>query len=427
MAQLARSPLERLREPFAIPSYRFLWIGAVLFALGSWTERVAIGWYVFDVTDSAFLTAVATAAIVAPGMLIGPFAGAISDRAARPRVLAFSGLLKAAALLAIAVLVRSPEAPLPLIVLLIAVSGAGNSLNISSLHTLSGDLVGARRRARAITIVSVGQRGVSAIGAVSGAAVIAAFGATWSFALAAAVLALSAFAYRTVREPTARGSGANVAFLADTFEGLRVVGRVPMVALLLALTVLVEIFGFAFLALLPAVAVRILDVGELGLGGLSGAAPIGGVAGMLVLAAYAERERMGVFFLGVVASFGTLMVLMGVSQWYALSIVVAAGLGWCAASFDALQWILLQQAVDDRLRGRAMGAWNVAIGFGWIGPLTLGAIADATTVTAAFVLAGMVLIVTAAVVTVTAPTLRNLANAAHAEDEPDSDDLVGDS
>ncbi|MCA9849967.1 MAG: hypothetical protein KC461_04895, partial [Dehalococcoidia bacterium] len=40
---------------------------------------------------------------------------------------------------------------------------------------------------------------------------------------------------------------------------------------------------------------------------------------------------------------------------------------------DALQWIMLQGSVDERLRGRALGAWNLTIGIGWIvGPLTMG-------------------------------------------------------
>ena len=78
--------------------------------------------------------------------------------------------------------------------------------------------------------------------------------------------------------------------------------------------------------------------------------------------------------------------------------------------FDALQWILLQAGVDDALRGRALGAWNVAIGFGWLGPLILGAIADAVSVTAAFAVAGTVLLATAAAVSLGARQLRTLSS-----------------
>jgi len=382
----------------------------VLFALSAWTERVAVGWYVFDATDSAFITAIATAAFVAPGLIVGPIAGVLSDRLSRPRVLATACLLKIAALVVIAVLVRNPGASLPLIVALFMVSGAGNSMNLSSLHTLSGDLVGAQRRARAISIVSTGQRGVAAIGALSSGVIISAFGPTPSFLMAAGALSLAAIAYNSITEPTVRQGRSGASFFADTIEGLRLVTRVRLIAILLGLTVVVEIFGFAFMALFPAVAERLLEVDATGLGALTGSASIGGVIGMLLLAAYADRVRLGVVFLLVIAVFGASMAAIGESEWFRVSLVLAAIIGACAAMFDALQWILLQAGVDDSLRGRALGAWNVAIGFGWLGPLLLGAIADAVSVTAAFALAGVVLMGTAALVTMTAPRLRSLSS-----------------
>ena len=39
------------------------------------------------------------------------------------------------------------------------------------------------------------------------------------------------------------------------------------------------------------------------------------------------------------------------------------GVGAMAAAFDAMQW----------MRGRAIGGWVFAIGFGWVGHLALGA------------------------------------------------------
>ena len=68
---------------------------------------------------------------------------------------------------------------------------------------------------------------------------------------------------------------------------------------------------------------------------------------------------------------------------------------------------MLQQSVHDGLRGRALGTWNLAIGFGWIvGPLMLGALADATSVTIAFALSGSVVLVACAVASTVASRLR---------------------
>lgn len=410
MVRLASSSLGRIRELFALPGYRSLWLGAVLFAFGAWTERVAIGWYVFDRTDSAFVTAMATAAFIAPGLIVGPIAGALSDSVPRPRILTAAAGLKLVVLLCVAFFARDPEASLPFILGLVLFSGVGLSLNLSSLHTLSGDLVGADRRARAISVVATGTRAVSAVGALGAGALISNFGATPSFLLAALAMAGAALVYRSITEPAVRRTSTRGAFLADTVAGLRLVMRVPLIGLLLALTVVVEVFGFAHNALFPAVADRLLEVGATGLGAIAGSAAIGGVIGTLVLASLSDRGHLGTVFLIVIAAFGASMLGIGLSHWFLLSLVLAAAIGCCAAMFDALQWILLQAGVDDSLRGRALGAWNVAIGFGWLGPLILGAIADAVSVTAAFAVAGFVLLATATAVSVWARQLRTLSS-----------------
>ncbi|MEX2373901.1 MAG: MFS transporter, partial [Dehalococcoidia bacterium] len=127
---------------FEAPGFRAVFAGAVLFSLGQWTERVAIGWFVFDATDSAFLTAATTAAHAAPAIFVGPIAGAVSDRAPRPGVLGGASVLKAVAVLVIAALVATEGAAIGLVLALVALSGIGATFHLSSLHTLSGDLVG---------------------------------------------------------------------------------------------------------------------------------------------------------------------------------------------------------------------------------------------------------------------------------------------
>ena len=104
----------------------------------------------------------------------------------------------------VALLVATGNAHVEVILPVVAISGVGASLNISSLHTLSGDLAGPARRANAISVVSTGQRAVAAIGALVSGIVISNFGAGWSLALGGTALAASAFAYGGIREPRLR-------------------------------------------------------------------------------------------------------------------------------------------------------------------------------------------------------------------------------
>ena len=405
--QLTMSPARRLAEPFEVSGFRRLWLGAVLTATAQWMDRVAVGWYIFSITDSAFLTSAAVSAQMGPGFFVGPVAGAISDRSSRPRILALAIGLRACTIVAMALLVYSGVTRIELVFALLALGGVGQAMQLSSQQTLSSDLVGADRRARAVSLLSIGQRVVSAGGAVGSGIIVGAFGPTFALVIAACATSAAAFSYSTITEPRVNHASGRGSLCRDTVHGLVTVGRVPLAAILLGLMVIVEVFGFSFFALVPAIANRVLHVGPVGLGGLNAATSIGGVLGLVFFATYAERLRLGILFLCVFGSFGALMVVVGSAPWYLVSLMAAAGIGCCAALIDALEWLLLQQSVSDDLRGRALGAWNVAIGFGWIvGPLTLGALADGIGVSAAFALAGSVVLSACAVASVVSSRLR---------------------
>jgi len=401
------APLRRIAEPFSATGYPSLWLGAVLTATAMWIERVAIGWYIFQATDSAFLTSAAVSAQMGSGFFFGPLGGAIADRSPRPRILSLAISGRALTIVGLAFLTAAGLQSMLAVFALLAIGGVAQTLHFSSLQTLSADLVGVERRASGISMVSIGQRVVSAFGALGSGFMVTALGPTFALAVAALLTGLGALAYARVREPRERHRIAEVSLLKDTVEGLRIVGRVPIVAILLGLMIIIEIFGYSFFALTPAIADRVLNVGVEGLGGLNAAPAIGGVFALLFLAAYSTRLRMGFTFAIVYLLFGAMVVVVGASPWYAVSLLAAAGIGACAALVDALEWVMLQGSVDDRLRGRALGAWNLTIGLGWVvGPLTMGAFADAAGVTTAFTTAGIIVMVTAVLALAISARLR---------------------
>ena len=149
-----------------------------------------------------------------------------------------------------------------------------------------------------------------------------------------------------------------------------------------------------------------LDVGPEGLGVLTAGASAGSMVGMAFLVGAADRLRRGLILIAVFALFGALLLVVGNSTLFWLSLLACGGIGAAAAMVDTLEWIMLQDAVPAALRGRAVGGWHFAIGWGWVGPLTLGAVADATTVQAALTLGGSVLLASAGAVWLAAGSIR---------------------
>ena len=78
----------------------------------------------------------------------------------------------------------------------------------------------------------------------------------------------------------------------------------------------------------------------------------------------------------------------------------------CAASCDVLVQTMLQQCVADHLRGRAMGAWVLALGAGPVGHLQVGALAGAIGAGLTLSVNGVVMIALALIAAAAAPAVR---------------------
>ncbi len=398
--------LRRSTESFGDPQFRRTWVAAVLDSLGQWMERVAAGWFILDLTGSVFLTALAWSVRMVPSMVMGPTAGALSDRLPRQYVLAAATAGKAAVLIVLGAMVLAGVDAVGLVLLMFALSGMAMTFNITALQALAGDIVGPSRMANAVSLTSFGQRSVGAAGAIASGLLLTAVGPGRTFLFATIPLALAAWVYLGVRVEGHSFATAREPFRREVIEGVRIIGTVPMVGLLLGLMVLVEILGFSFNSVLPVVAEQVLDVGPEGLGTLASAAAIGSMAGTALLAATSHLPRRGLTLLVVVASFGAFIIGLGASSTFVVSLFVVGGIGAMAAMVDALEWIMLQSSVPDRLRGRALGGWNLAIGFGWVGPVVLGIVADTAGVQAALTTFGALLIVVALAAAVVARPLR---------------------
>ena len=64
--------------------YRLYFTGQGVSLIGTWLQAAAVRWLVYQQTDSASLLGVVEAANLMPGLLIGLFSGAVSDRIAIP-------------------------------------------------------------------------------------------------------------------------------------------------------------------------------------------------------------------------------------------------------------------------------------------------------------------------------------------------------
>ena len=386
-------------------------------SLGNWTERLVIGYFVFDVSDDVFITAASFAARQAPGVLTAPIAGAIADRWPRARILGITAVYKTAILAVLAVLASADDPVLWPVFAVVALGGIGQSFEIPSTQGLITDSVPRKLRMNAVATQSIGARAIGAVGGLAGGLVIDSYGVPVALLIGSSAFILAAAGTLLIQRVVTDSGGEadlklNLQLFSRSFRDLKALFGLPAVRALLIAALIVELFGFAFGSVMPAIAKNVLDQEGAGLGALQMMAGFGGLAGVIALAALGDYSRKRLLLAGITVLYGGFLIGFAASGIFPLSMVLVTGVGMMAGGFDAMQWTLLQESVPERMRGRAIGGWVFAIGFGWMGHLGLGALGEVVGVQWALGGAGVLVLVTGVVMWLFIPGVRRPVQAA---------------
>ncbi|MBT3864358.1 MAG: MFS transporter [Chloroflexi bacterium] len=406
------STFSRPRGPlaaFAFPKFRRVWLASVIFSLGNWGERLATGWVVLNETDDVFLAAATFAVRQAPQLIFAPIGGAVADRFSRGKIVLLISIYKALILTALAIIAANGLEPLWLVFVILGFSGVGQSFELPAIQGMVTSSVPRAFRMNAVAVQSTGMRAVGALGALAAGYAISAIGVAVTFLASGStfvvggVLALFANKGLQTRKMVKTDS-----VVRDVVDGLKLMSTLPIVRMILITAVLVEIFGFAYGAVMPAVAKNALNVDSEGLGTLTMMAGVGSVIGSVFLMALGNFRRKGLLLIGIAIAYGIFLATFSAPGSYSAALVLIMGVGASAAAFDAMQWTLLQLNVPDEMRGRAVGAWVFAIGFGWIGHLGMGAVGEAVGVQTALAGAGIIVVITGIAAYLFSPSMRRI-------------------
>ena len=128
----------------------------------------------------------------------------------------------------------------------------------------------------------------------------------------------------------------------------------------------------------------------------------------LALTALGTFQRRGLVFLGVIYLFGVSLMLVAAADQFELLLAALFAVAALATASDVLTQAMVQLSVPDKLRGRAMGAWSLAIGSAPLGHLEMGALIVGLGLTGALMINGVALIAVGILVTIMVPKLRLL-------------------
>ena len=175
-------------------------------------------------------------------------------------------------------------------------------------------------------------------------------------------------------------------------EGVNYARRTPMVLSILIFTGFIGMFGFNFTVITPLVADNVLQVDAAGFGLLSAAMGVGALGAALTVA-FVQRvspERM--LLSGAV--FGVFLSTLGLSQNFAVSMLLFMVVGYTGILSATVASSLLQLNTPEQLRGRVLSI-NLLLTMGStpIGGFFVGTVAQIAGIEAALVICAVLCLV----------------------------------
>ncbi|MFT5539121.1 MAG: MFS family permease [Alphaproteobacteria bacterium] len=374
------NPLAGFTRAMRHRDYRLYTIGSVTSLVGTWVQRVALGWLTWEITHSyAWLGIIAFADLFAM-MIFAPLAGDLSDRMDRLKLSIWAQVAMLIQAISMFVVYYSGYATIWVVLGLTIMLGIMHSYHSSARLALVPNMVPHEDLVPAIAINSIIFNIGRFIGPAAAGLVIVNLGVGPAFMINALTFVVFLYALlrvRIVRIEHQNSSGGSV--LSNIAEGVRYSMRHAGIGPVLIVLFMSALTGRAIPDLLPGFADGVFKRGAEGLAWLATAMGLGAtISGFFLLTRDGIKGMTNVVYANVaLLTVSAFAFATSGSFWAGIPLMALIGFSMNNSSVAALN--LMQNAVDGAIRGRVMSIYTVIIqGAPALGTLLIGAVAEAT-------------------------------------------------
>lgn len=358
------------------PNYGIYVAGNSLSLIGSWMQRIAVGWLAWELSHSGAVLGLVAFADLAPTLMIGPFGGALADRLDRRRLLTIGQSINMVLSFVLAALTAGGLMTVPLLILIIGINGAVIGINQPARLALISGLVTREHLPTAVAINSLVFNLARFVGPAIAGLVILHFDTAWVFFLNGLSFISFLIALRRLDLPKTdqrSASGGPPPMLQAIGEGFRYVIGHPGIGPLLALNATMAVSVRPYVELLPGFAGAVFDRGAGGLAMLSSAVGMGAIAAGLFLAQRGPQKGLAetAMLAALLIALSALGLALSPTFWAALIAVTLGGFGMVVAGVGTQT--LMQTSVDEAVRGRVLSLFGLVFRSGpALGALLMG-------------------------------------------------------
>jgi len=357
--------------------FRTLWIGILFMSAGAWIQQVTIGWLLYDLTGSGVLLGALNGLRAFPYLILGFFTGVIIDRVDRRKLLLLIQPFMIVATFTLGLLIVTNRIEVWQLFVFAFISGTAWSISMPLRQALVPNLVPKKHLTNALSLTAMGYNINKVLGPALGGILIAAVGAGGNFFVQSAAYLGVLFIVFTLRVPDDHVKPSESSALSDIKDGLKYVRSKPAVLAVIATALVPPLFAMPYMSLMPIFQKDVLGVGPEQLGMLLAAPGIGALFSLTMLATVGDRiRRKGILLLFGLGFFGIFIVIFSQTPSYPLVLLPLVGAGFCHLTYITTSYTMLQLLTPDELRGRVLSLYFLNRGFGPIGSLMAGILAD---------------------------------------------------
>ncbi|HAY68370.1 MAG TPA: hypothetical protein DCY82_08810 [Acidimicrobiaceae bacterium] len=386
-----RPDLSAALSSLQVPEYRMLWWAGVFSFMSVQGQFVLRGLLAWDLTESEGALGLVYLVFGLTMLVTTPFGGVVADRFAKRSVLLWSqGLIFAAAAM-MSLVVLTDVVTFWMLLMASMAQGLAFAFYGPARVAMAAELVGREQLGNAITLSLLSMNGTRVFApALAGfLAGIAFVGIGGAYVLSAVMSFVSLvqiwrLPHRLAADATPRNP------FTEIRAGVGYVNSDRRLRRIVVSSFFVIMFGFNYVAFIPALVEGIFDLGDTYVGLVSSASAIGAVAVSLPLAAKADGPGGQRIMVISGIGFGAGVILLGLAPTIWLSFLVVIGIGGCTTAFQSLSNTLALSTSSDDMQGRVQSLMQLSFaGFG-IAAAPIGALAEAIGLRPTLVIMGVI-------------------------------------
>jgi MFS family permease len=364
---------------FRVRSFTLLFITRVSSNTANQMQAVAIGWEVYELTESAFNLGLIGLVQFMPPLFLMLLTGQVADRYNRRLILRACYVVEVCASFGLLLVSAMPSPSIPAIYVLLLTNACARTFEQPAMQSLLPIMAPRAILSRAVAAhISAGR--LSMLMGPSLGGVLYVFGPSVVFGICALLVLSASVASFLLPDPPKPAKRIEVSW-SSLLAGFAFIWRCKAVLGAMLFDLIATLLG-GVNALLPIYARDILVIGPWGAGLLRSSPALGALIMAAILARFPVRRSAGICMYIGVAVYGAGAVMFGLSTQAALSILALMALGAGDMVSSVIRQTVVQVSTPDEMRGRVfavsslflgtsgqLGTFRAGLMAAWLGPI----------------------------------------------------------